>query len=84
MIANVEMSPGRRVARQFIFQEVFATLYQRLGIDIATTQFTDLAGRPINLARASRSKRARRWKAASSGFSNFMETSRQSLSSIAR
>jgi hypothetical protein len=28
------------------FREVFATLYQRLGIDIASTQFTDLAGRP--------------------------------------
>lgn len=28
------------------FREVFATLYQRLGIDVASTQFTDLAGRP--------------------------------------
>jgi hypothetical protein len=28
------------------FQEVFATLYQQLGIDIATTQYTDLSGRP--------------------------------------
>jgi hypothetical protein len=28
------------------FREVFATLYQRLGIDTTTTQFTDLAGRP--------------------------------------
>lgn len=28
------------------FREVFATLYQRLGIDVATTQFIDLAGRP--------------------------------------
>ena len=28
------------------FRDVFATLYQRLGIDVATTQFTDLAGRP--------------------------------------
>jgi hypothetical protein len=28
------------------FREVFATLYRRLGIDVATTQFTDLAGRP--------------------------------------
>lgn len=28
------------------FREVFATLYQCLGIDVATTQFTDLAGRP--------------------------------------
>jgi hypothetical protein len=28
------------------FREVFATLYQRLGIDVGTTQFTDLSGRP--------------------------------------
>ena len=28
------------------FRDVFATLYQRLGIDVATTQFEDLAGRP--------------------------------------
>jgi uncharacterized protein DUF1501 len=27
------------------FRDVFATLYERLGIDVATTQFTDLAGR---------------------------------------
>jgi hypothetical protein len=28
------------------FREVFATLYERLGIDVETTQFLDLAGRP--------------------------------------
>ena len=28
------------------FRDVFATLYQRLGIDVAATQFTDLTGRP--------------------------------------
>lgn len=28
------------------FREVFATLYRQLGIDVATTQFYDLAGRP--------------------------------------
>ncbi|MBI1900154.1 MAG: DUF1501 domain-containing protein [Planctomycetia bacterium] len=28
------------------FRDVFAALYHRLGIDVATTQFTDLAGRP--------------------------------------
>ncbi len=33
-------------SRPVHFREVFATLYQRLGIDAATTQFTDLAGRP--------------------------------------
>ncbi len=31
------------------FRDVFATLYQRLGIDVATTQFTDLTGRPHDL-----------------------------------
>ncbi len=34
------------LTRPVHFREVFATLYQRLGIDVATTQFTDLAGRP--------------------------------------
>ena len=28
------------------FREVFATLYQRLGIDVKRTQYRDLAGRP--------------------------------------
>lgn len=28
------------------FREVFATLYRQLGIDVSSTQFTDLAGRP--------------------------------------
>jgi hypothetical protein len=32
--------------RPIHFRDVFATLYQRLGIDVATTQFTDLSGRP--------------------------------------
>jgi uncharacterized protein (DUF1501 family) len=28
------------------FRDVFATFYERLGIDVATTQFNDLSGRP--------------------------------------
>jgi hypothetical protein len=32
--------------RPIHFRDVFATLYQRLGIDVATTQFNDLTGRP--------------------------------------
>jgi hypothetical protein len=32
--------------RPIHFRDVFATLYQRLGIDVSTTQFTDLSGRP--------------------------------------
>jgi hypothetical protein len=34
------------LSRPVHFREVFATLYQRLGIDVQTTQLTDLAGRP--------------------------------------
>jgi uncharacterized protein (DUF1501 family) len=34
------------LTRPIHFRDVFATLYERLGIDLATTQFTDLAGRP--------------------------------------
>ncbi len=33
-------------SRPVHFREVFATLYERLGIDVTTTQFVDLAGRP--------------------------------------
>lgn len=33
-------------ARPIHFREVFATLYRQLGINVATTQFKDLAGRP--------------------------------------
>lgn len=36
----------RPLDRPVHFRDVFATLYQRLGIDVATTQFNDLAGRP--------------------------------------
>ncbi|HZN36331.1 MAG TPA: DUF1501 domain-containing protein [Pirellulaceae bacterium] len=32
--------------RPIHFREVFATLYERMGIDVAKTQFHDLAGRP--------------------------------------
>lgn len=31
------------------FRDVYATLYQQLGIDVATTQFHDLTGRPHDL-----------------------------------
>ncbi|MBQ16962.1 MAG: hypothetical protein CMJ65_07550 [Planctomycetaceae bacterium] len=36
----------RPLDRPVHFREVFASLYARLGIDVTTTQFTDLAGRP--------------------------------------
>jgi hypothetical protein len=32
--------------RPIHFRDIFATLYQRLGIDVATTQLPDLTGRP--------------------------------------
>jgi len=32
--------------RPIHFRDVFATLYERLGIDVSTTQYTDMAGRP--------------------------------------
>ena len=34
------------LTRPVHFRDVFATLYQRLGIDVATTQYPDRAGRP--------------------------------------
>ncbi|MBX3438864.1 MAG: DUF1501 domain-containing protein [Planctomycetaceae bacterium] len=34
------------LTRPIHFRDVFATLYERLGVDVATTQFNDLAGRP--------------------------------------
>jgi hypothetical protein len=34
------------LTRPIHFRDVFATLYKRMGIDVATTQFADLAGRP--------------------------------------
>jgi hypothetical protein len=34
------------LTRPVHFREVFATLYERMGIDVARTQFHDLAGRP--------------------------------------
>ena len=37
---------GEPHERPVHFREIFASLYQRLGIDVATTQFTDLGGRP--------------------------------------
>ena len=34
------------ITRPVRFRDVFATLYEWLGIDVATTQFADLVGRP--------------------------------------
>ena len=37
---------GEPHERPVHFREIFASLYQRLGIDVTTTQITDLGGRP--------------------------------------
>tara|TARA_B100000029_G_scaffold419979_1_gene425686 strand:- start:28 stop:1038 length:1011 start_codon:yes stop_codon:yes gene_type:complete len=37
---------GEPHERPVHFREIFASLYQRLGIDVTTTQLTDLGGRP--------------------------------------
>jgi hypothetical protein len=39
-------TPKIKLTRPVHFRDVFATLYQRLKIDVTTPQFTDLAGRP--------------------------------------
>lgn len=41
-------------ARPVHFRDVFATLYRRLGVDVAATRFTDLSGRPHDLIGAHR------------------------------
>jgi hypothetical protein len=41
-------------ARPVHFREIFATIYQRLGIDVASTLLQDLAGRPQTLVGAHR------------------------------
>jgi len=46
VIGATDRLGGEPADRPVHFGEVFATLYQRLGIDVATAQFTDLAGRP--------------------------------------
>ena len=43
---EVLTSPEQPKTRPVQFRDLFATLYERLGIDVATTQFSDLAGRP--------------------------------------
>jgi hypothetical protein len=40
------------VARPVTYADIFATLYQRLGIDVASTTLPDLNGRPQYLAEA--------------------------------
>jgi hypothetical protein len=46
VIGSTDRLGGEAVDRPVHFQEVFATLYHNMGIDLAATQITDLSGRP--------------------------------------
>lgn len=46
VIGSTDRLGGEAVERPVRFGEVFATLYQRLGIDVSIPQLTDLTGRP--------------------------------------
>ena len=50
VIGATDRHAAEATDRPVRFQEVFATLYQRLGIDAVNTTVTDLAGRPQYLA----------------------------------
>ncbi len=46
VIGSTTRDGGEADSRPVHFQDVLATVYNRLGIDVATAQVTDLAGRP--------------------------------------
>jgi len=46
MIGATDRQAGEAIDRPVSFQEVFATLYQHLGIDVRTATINDLQGRP--------------------------------------
>lgn len=46
VIGATDRLGGEAVARPVLFGEVFATLYQRLGVDVNQPSLTDLTGRP--------------------------------------
>jgi hypothetical protein len=46
VIGSTTRDGGEPDSRPVHFQDVFATLYNRLGIDIGTAQVVDLSGRP--------------------------------------
>lgn len=46
VIGATDRTAAEVIDRPVRFQEVFATLYRNLGIDVASTTLTDLAGRP--------------------------------------
>ena len=46
VIGRTDRYGGAAVARPVTYQDVFATLYRNLGIDLTTTRLTDPSGRP--------------------------------------
>jgi hypothetical protein len=46
VIGATDKIGGEATERPVAFGEVFATLYQRLGIDVSKATLTDLTGRP--------------------------------------
>lgn len=46
VIGSTDRLGGEPLDRPVHFRDVFASFYHRMGIDVATTRFTDLAGRP--------------------------------------
>jgi hypothetical protein len=52
VIGATDRLGGEAVERPVHFQEVFATLYQKLGIDTKSATVTDLTGRPRYLVDA--------------------------------
>lgn len=49
VIGSTDRHADSAKERPVHFQEVFATLYNRLGIDVKNTVFKDLAGQPQTL-----------------------------------
>jgi hypothetical protein len=52
VIGATDRLGGEATERPVQFGDVFATLYQRLGIDISKVTVTDLTGRPQHLVDA--------------------------------
>jgi hypothetical protein len=46
VIGETDRLGGEAISRPVTFQEIFATVYNRLGIDAASTTLTDPTGRP--------------------------------------
>ena len=54
VIGATDRHAGEAVDRPVHFQDMFATLYHNLGIDVKTLKLTDLTGRPQYLVDTSR------------------------------